>query len=127
VCGVVQLHPGRTTHQEQLRVWLLAGVGAAVPVRLLPEAGVIATVQLLSSISFPWWHAAPLLALLFDWRGIGGGRKKKEAQVLAFCGGGKSKNTRRGERERARVCWIAHVEKGAAACLFGAEKQKKSE
>jgi len=27
------------------------------------------------------------------------GEKKKEAQVLAFCGGGKSKNTRRGERE----------------------------
>ena len=51
------------------------------------------------------------------------GEKKKEAQVLAFCGGGKSKNTR-GEG-RARACWIAHVEKGAAACLFGAEKQKK--
>ena len=41
--------------------------------------------------------------------------------MLASCGGGKSKNTR---GERARACWIAHVEKGAAACLFGAEKQK---
>ena len=44
--------------------------------------------------------------------------------MLAFCGGGKNKNTRGGG---ARACWIAHVEKGAAACLFGAEKQKKSE
>jgi len=59
--------------------------------------------------------------------GLEEGEKKKEAQVLAFCGGGKSKKKRRGERERARACWIAHVEKGAAACLFGAEKQKKSE
>jgi len=66
VCGVVQLHPGRATRQEQLRawLWLLAGVGVAVPVRLLPEAGVVATA----------WHAARLLALLFDWRGEG---KKK--------------------------------------------------
>jgi len=126
VCGVVQLHPGRTTHQEQLRVWLLAGVGAAVPVRLLPEAGVIATVQLLSSISFPWWHAARLLALLFDWRGVGGREKKIVGAGASFLRWWEEQEHKEG-RERARACWIAHVEKGAAACLFGAEKQKKSE
>jgi len=57
-----------------------------------------------------------------------GGEKKKEAQVLASCGGEKSKNTR--EREGESSCLMdcsrreGKIMEGAG-CLIGAEKQKK--
>jgi len=122
VCGVVQLHPGRATRQEQLRawLWLLAGVGVAVPVRLLPEAGVVATA----------WHAARLLALLFDWRGEGkkiGGAGASFLRFLRWW----EKQEHKGER--ARACWIAHGEKGKQwrelppACSVTRSRKKKSE